>query len=146
MEIKKMMPEDVKQVAYLEKEVFSVPWSEKSLEESRKRSEYVFLVAWCGQEIAGYIGMYQVMEEGDITNVAVHPKYRKQGIGNALVNALLREALLLGISEITLEVRVSNQTAIHLYEKNGFVSEGTRKNYYEKPREDALIMWNRSIQ
>ena len=90
--------------------------------------------------------MYQVMEEGDITNVAVHPKYRKQGIGNALVNALLREALLLGISEITLEVRVSNLTAIHLYEKNGFVSEGTRKNYYEKPREDALIMWNRSIQ
>ena len=97
-------------------------------------------------KIVGYIGMYQVLEEGDITNVAVHEKYQRKGIGNALVSTLLKEASKQMIQEVTLEVRVSNQSAIRLYEKNGFVAEGRRKNYYDKPREDAVIMWNRFIQ
>lgn len=146
VKIRKMTLEDVKEVAQLEKELFSSPWSQKSLEESLKRSEYRFFVAETEDKIVGYIGMYQVLEEGDITNVAVHEKYQKKGIGNALVSALLKEASKQMIQEVTLEVRVSNQSAIRLYEKNGFVAEGRRKNYYDKPREDAVIMWNRSIQ
>lgn len=146
MKIDRMTSEDVGWVARLERQVFSSPWSEKSLEESRERPEYLFLVARCGGEAAGYIGMYQVLEEGDITNVAVFPAHQKRGVGQALVSALLRAAAERGIRQMTLEVRVSNEAAIRLYEKNGFVSEGIRKNYYDKPKEDAQIMWNRSIQ
>lgn len=146
MKIDNMTAEDVAQVARLEQLVFSVPWSKNSLEESRKRPEYVFLTARCGEQIAGYIGMYQTLDEGDITNVAVHPAFQKQGIGTALVSALMREAAARGIREITLEVRISNAAAIHLYEKCGFSAEGCRKNFYDRPKEDALIMWNRSIQ
>ena len=146
VEIRKMTLTDVWEVAQLEKEVFSAPWSEKSLEESLRRSEYRFLVAVSEHKIVGYIGMYQVLEEGDITNVAVHPKYQRRGIGSALVLSLLKEAGLNKIQEVTLEVRASNHTAIRLYEKNGFMAEGRRKNYYDKPKEDAVIMWNRSIQ
>lgn len=146
MKIDNMTAEDVAQVARLEQLVFSVPWSENSLEESRNRPEYTFLVARQGDQIAGYIGMYQTLDEGDITNVAVHPAFQNRGIGGALVSALMDEAAARGIREITLEVRVSNGAAIHLYEKHGFAAEGRRKNFYDKPREDALIMWNHSIQ
>ena len=146
MKIDNMTAEDVAQVARLEQLVFSVPWSENSLEESRKRPEYTFLVARRGNQITGYIGMYQTMDEGDINNVAVHPAFQKQGIGHALVSALMKEAAARGIRAITLEVRVSNEAAIHLYEKHGFAAEGRRKNFYDKPKEDALIMWNHSIQ
>ena len=74
------------------------------------------------------------------------PDFWKQGIGNTLVKTLICEAAKRHIREMTLEVRVSNRAAIRLYERNGFVSEGCRKNYYDKPKEDALIMWNRAIQ
>ncbi|HIS55716.1 MAG TPA: ribosomal protein S18-alanine N-acetyltransferase [Candidatus Fimimorpha excrementavium] len=146
MKIERMTAEDVPKVARLEQLVFSEPWSENSLEESRRRPEYLFLVARENDAVVGYAGMYQVQEEGNITNVAVAPDFWKQGIGNTLVKTLICEAAKRHIREMTLEVRVSNRAAIRLYERNGFVSEGCRKNYYGKPKEDALIMWNRAIQ
>lgn len=146
MNIDRMTAEDVPKVARLEQLVFSDPWSENSLEESRRRPEYLFLVAREKDAVVGYAGMYQVQEEGDITNVAVAPDFWNRGIGDRLVKTLICEAKKRNIREMTLEVRVSNQAAIRLYEKNGFVSEGRRKNYYDKPKEDALIMWNRAIQ
>ena len=83
--------------------------------------------------------------EGDVTNIAVFPEYRGQGIGAALTKALLVEGRKRGMNAFTLEVRVGNQAAIHIYEKLGFRSEGVRKGFYEKPKEDALIMWRRDV-
>ena len=83
--------------------------------------------------------------EGDVTNIAVFPEYRGRGIGAALTKALLVEGRKRGMNAFTLEVRVGNQAAIHIYEKLGFRSEGVRKGFYEKPKEDALIMWRRDV-
>ena len=157
MLIRKMTEEDIKQVVEIEKECFSLPWSEKSFEDSLKREDTIFLV--CEQEvyqeyaddiqkqpcipdkkILGYIGMYCSFEEGEITNVAVLPFARKKGVGNRLINSLKEIAKKQNLERIVLEVRVSNQPAISLYEKNAFVSVGIRKNFYEKPIEDAKIM------
>ena len=162
MLIRKMTEEDIEQVVEIEKECFSLPWSEKSFEDSLKREDTIFLV--CEQEvyqtceeyaddiqnqalsctldkkILGYIGMYCSFEEGEITNVAVLPFARKKGVGNRLINSLKEIAKKQNLERIVLEVRVSNQPAISLYEKNAFVSVGIRKNFYEKPIEDAKIM------
>ena len=162
MLIRKMTEEDIEQVVKIEKECFSLPWSEKSFEDSLKREDTIFLV--CEQEVCqtceeyaddiqkqalsytpykkilGYIGMYCSFEEGEITNVAVLPFARKKGVGNRLINSLKEIAKHQNLERIVLEVRVSNQPAISLYEKNGFVSVGIRKNFYEKPVEDAKIM------
>ena len=81
--------------------------------------------------------------EGEITNVAVAKKFRRRGIGRALMEYMLKEAELLGMESATLEVRISNTPAIRLYESLGFQGEGVRPNFYEKPKEDALIMWKR---
>ena len=83
--------------------------------------------------------------EGDVTNIAVFPEYRGRGLGAALTKALLVEGRKRGMNAFTLEVRVGNQAAIHIYEKLGFRSEGVRKGFYEKPKEDALIMWRRDV-
>ena len=83
--------------------------------------------------------------EGDVTNIAVFPEYRGRGIGAALTKALIVEGRKRGMNAFTLEVRVGNQAAIHIYEKLGFRSEGVRKGFYEKPKEDALIMWRRDV-
>lgn len=80
-----------------------------------------------------------------MTNIAVFPEYRGRGIGAALTKALLVEGRKRGMNAFTLEVRVGNQAAIHIYEKLGFRSEGVRKGFYEKPKEDALIMWRRDV-
>lgn len=157
MLIRKMTMEDIRQVVEIEAQCFSLPWSQTSFEDSLKRDDTVFLV--CEQNksdklltklqnntnpvdkiIIGYIGMYLSFEEGEITNVAVLPSARKQGIGERLIKEMKKVALQQKIERIVLEVRVSNQPAINLYEKNDFRSIGIRKNFYEKPVEDANIM------
>ena len=92
-------------------------------------------------KIAGYAGCYQSLEEAEITNIAVKRELRGQGIGRKLLMELMRLGKERGAFAYTLEVRVSNQAAIHLYESLGFISFGIRKNFYERPREDAMIMW-----
>jgi ribosomal-protein-alanine N-acetyltransferase len=91
-------------------------------------------------EVAGYIGMYLAMDEGEITNVAVAASARKRGIGKALIRELVEKAARRGISRIVLEVRVGNRPAIALYEQMGFRRIGTRKGFYDFPKEDADIM------
>ena len=132
--IRPMREEDLKQAADLEKRYFSLPWSEKTLRESLERQEYVFLVAEEEGQIAGYAGLLQVMEEGDITNVVVDESCRGRGLGRGLVSRLLEEGKARG---------VGNAGAIRLYEELGFRSEGVRKGFYDLPKEDALIMWKR---
>lgn len=145
MLISLMKEEEIAQVAELERQCFSEPWTEQGLRESFERSEYLFLTAKENGQVVGYAGLYQVLDEGDITNIAVLPGARGKGLGTALTQALLDEGTQRKIQAFTLEVRVGNAAAIHIYEKLGFVSEGVRKGFYEKPKEDALIMWNRQM-
>ena len=138
-----MKIEDIKSVHLLEKECFSMPWSEKSLESEVNKKDALFCIWEENGKIAGYAGMYFVCGEGDITNVAVFSDYRRCGIAEKILKGMFEIAYKQGINEFTLEVRKSNEIAIKLYEKLGFVIEGTRKNFYDNLKEDGLIMWKR---
>ena len=139
--IRKMRPEDLPEVCVIEKDNFSLPWSEDSFLESLEKDYTVFLVALIEEEIAGYVGCYCVAGTGEITNVAVKASHRRKGIGGMLLEKLYEEGSALDTSEYFLEVRESNETAIALYARQGFVKEGIRKNFYEKPVENAVIMF-----
>lgn len=140
--IRKMQPEDLAEVCKIEKDNFSLPWSEKSFLESMEREDTVFLVALEDEDVAGYIGCYCIAGAGEITNVAVKASHRRKGIGGKLLQKLYEEGAALDTQEYFLEVRESNEAAIGLYLRQGFVKEGIRKNFYEKPVENAVIMWN----
>lgn len=140
--IRKMQPEDLAEVCKIEKDNFSLPWSEKSFLESMEREDTVFLVALEDEEVTGYIGCYCIAGAGEITNVAVKDSHRRKGIGRKLLQKLYEEGVALDTREYFLEVRESNEAAIGLYLRQGFVKEGIRKNFYEKPVENAVIMWN----
>lgn len=142
--IREMQKADLSQVCVIEKENFSLPWSEKSFEDSMGRDDTVFLVAVQGEMVVGYVGCYCIAGEGEITNVAVKESHRKMGIGGALLEELYKKGKSLDTTEFFLEVRKSNEAAISLYTRQGFVKEGIRKNFYEQPVEDAVIMWKRS--
>lgn len=141
MTIRQMVVSDVPEVAAIEKNSFSRPWSRQAFHDAVKDNNAVFLVAEDeSQKILGYIGMYVSPPEGEITNVAVAEEFRGQGVGRKLVSAIRQWAKEHGVDRIVLEVRSSNQAAIHVYEKEGFVRLGIRKNFYQFPREDADIM------
>ena len=140
MMIEVMNSDHVAQIAALEKICFSDPWSEKSIASELDNKLAFWLVATERDTVAGYIGSQTVMDETDMMNVAVHPDFRRQGIAEALVNALVEQLKTMGSRCLTLEVRASNAPAIALYEKLGFAQIGRRKNYYRNPREDALIL------
>lgn len=128
------------QVERLEQRCFSVPWTEAQLRAQLPDDRHVFLVAECGDEVLGYVGLMHVLDEGYISNVAVSPDCRRQGIGAALIAELTRRAGRLELAFLTLEARASNAPAIRLYEKMGFRQVGRRKRYYRRPEEDAVLM------
>ncbi len=140
MQLYPMQKCDVTAVAALEKECFSAPWSEKSLMSELDNPLSMWLVAREGEALAGYIGAQAVLDEADMMNLAVAPQYRQHGIGTALVRALIDALRERGVRTLTLEVRASNEAAIRVYAALGFVQVGRRRNYYEKPKEDALIL------
>lgn len=143
MQIRELCAEDVPAVAGIEAEVFSEPWTERDFLEMVEADYAHYFVAEEDGEIAGYCGVRNMAGEGEITNVAVAPAFRRKGIGRKLMEHLLKEAVALGVGDCTLEVRAGNRPAICLYESLGFKSEGIRPGFYTKPREDALIMWKR---
>ena len=127
-------------IAELEELCFSLPWSKKALE-LLCNGENVGFVALDGEKrVVAYGGMVCVLDEGQITNIAVHPDFRRRKIGEQIVSALLGYGEEKGISLYSLEVRESNQAAISLYQKLGFISVGNRKNFYSNPTENAIIM------
>ena len=126
--------------AAIERVSFSLPWSRDMLKEELESHQTLYLAAEQGGELAGYCGMRIVLGEGYITNVATAPGYRRRGIASLLLKELMSRGRALGLSFMTLETRVSNSAAIALYEKHGFERIGIHPGYYEKPREDALIM------
>ena len=140
MEIRKMTAREVPQVAELEKLCFAMPWSEKSVAGELDNPLALWLVAMDGESLAGYVGSQTVMDETDMMNLAVDSEFRRQGVGEALVNALTASLKELGSRCLTLEVRDSNGPARALYAKLGFAEAGRRRGYYRDPREDALIL------
>ncbi len=138
--IRKMEQEDAAEVSRLEAEIFTQPWSRQGFLDALSGEKVIFLVAELEGAIVGYCGMYCAADEGEITNVAVTPRVRRHGIGKQLMERFLMEAKDAGARQVILEVRVSNQAAIHLYERFGFTIQGTRKDFYDEPREDAYVM------
>lgn len=138
--VRKMQVKDALPVSRIEQETFSKPWSYQGFVDALNLGNTIFLVAEEEGKIAGYAGMYMSLDEGEITNVAVTAKMRHRGIGGMLLSELKNEAERRSIARIALEVRVSNDSAIRLYERNGFINCGVRKGFYELPKEDAYIM------
>jgi ribosomal-protein-alanine N-acetyltransferase len=147
MMIREMTSMDIDAAATIEKETFSQPWSRQAFLDSLANPNTMFLTAeeeGGGSDdtpmVAGYVGMYLAGGEGEITNVAVAADFRRRGIARALIMELVARATECGVSRIVLEVRVSNHPAIALYEQMGFCRVGTRRGFYDFPKEDADIM------
>lgn len=142
IQIRRMTTKDVPVVVRIENEIFSEPWSADSFRIGLETKNDIYLVAEEDGEILGYCGLWGVIDEGQITNVAVAPGHRRRGVAEKMLRELMQQAAEADFTEFTLEVRVSNAPAIALYHKLGFHDEGIRKDFYAKPREDAIIMWN----
>ena len=140
MEIRLMTNKDTAQIAELERLCFSSPWSLNAIESELSNPLSLWLVAVDGDEVIGYVGSQTVMDEADMMNIAVKPVFRRAGVAERLVNVLINSLYSNGVHSLTLEVRASNDPAIALYEKLGFVLVGRRPGYYRNPREDALIL------
>lgn len=138
--IREMQLDDLDQVLFIEESLFSVPWSANGFFSFLIREDTLFLVAEEEGSIVGYCGVVMVLNEGDITNVAVLAKRQSRGIGRQLMEALIDKTLDKGVDKLHLEVRQSNERAISLYERLGFEKVGLRKNYYQTPVEDGLLM------
>ncbi|MPM42639.1 hypothetical protein SDC9_89306 [bioreactor metagenome] len=136
-----MSPEHLDEIAALEKVCFSAPWSRNMLAEELDNACSAFLTALDETgRVVGYAGLQVILDEGYITNVAVRPEDRQKGVAAQLLQVFINFAKGNRLSFLTLEVRPSNTAAIVLYGHHGFRTAGRRKNYYELPREDALIM------
>ena len=140
MRIVKMQPEHVAAVAEMERQCFSDPWSEKSVASELDNPLSLWLIAEADGVVAGYVGSQTVLDSADMMNLAVSQDFRRQGIGEQLVNSLTEALAEKGVKTLLLEVRISNEPAKELYQKLGFEIVGKRARYYEKPWEDALIL------
>ena len=143
IQIREMTLDDIDEVAALEEQTFSKPWSREGIFSFLIRQDVLLLIAEENKEIMGYCGVMTVLDEGDITNVCVAERARRRGIAAALVKEIIVRTQEQGITTLHLEVRKSNKAAISLYEKAGFVKGGYRKGYYESPAEDAVLMTRR---
>ena len=145
IKIRRMTPKDASVAAALERECFSEAWSENAYLSTLMNEDAIYLAAETESgELAGVCGVLDILGEGDISNVAVAEPFRRQRVAQRMMAELLKQGKERGIRAFTLEVRASNEAAVRLYEKFGFVCEGRRKNFYKKPDEDALILWYRT--
>lgn len=138
--IRDLRPEDVSAVLTIEKASFSTPWSEILFMNEIFKPRSLAKAAMIGEKLVGYICANYLLEEGHILNVTVHPDHRQQGIASQLVHYMIDLLNIEGCRTIFLEVRISNEAALKMYEKAGFIQIGTRKAYYTLPVEDAVIM------
>ena len=136
-----LLPAHIDQMEQIEIECFSVPWSREALEEELENPYAHYVVCTDGAgNVLGYIGSRIVLDSADITNVAVRPQYRRRGIARQLVGRMLGQMAEKSVTGVLLEVRESNLPAQNCYAQAGFTVVGRRKNYYELPKEDALLM------
>lgn len=141
--VRELREEDIEELSRIESACFSMPWSADAFRDLLFRDYCTYLVALADGRVAGCCGYTNICDEANIDNVVVAPEYRNCGIAQIMLKELLDQGQQSGVEAFTLEVRISNLTAIHIYEKFGFVTEGVRPDFYEKPREDAAIMWLR---
>ncbi|MCY7913689.1 ribosomal protein S18-alanine N-acetyltransferase [Bacillus haynesii] len=144
MVIRDMNPKDLDQVFKIEKSSFSSPWKKESFHHELFHNMYAhYLVLEVDEQVVGYCGIWIVMDDAQITNIAVSPAYRGRSFGEALLKAAMKLCRMKRAVQLSLEVRVSNHIAQSLYKKLGFEPGGIRKNYYTDNGEDALLMWVR---
>lgn len=141
---RKMEIADIEEVSIIEKECFSVPWSCQDFIETLGLKYAYYMVAEGENGLIGVCGYRNICKEAEISNVSVRQSYRNKGIAFQMLNILLENGVKQGAEAFTLEVRENNKAAISLYRKLGFIEEGRRRNFYEKPSEDAIIMWKRN--
>ncbi|WP_234122291.1 ribosomal protein S18-alanine N-acetyltransferase [Clostridium hydrogenum] len=135
----------LREIMSIENLSFSIPWTKDAMEKELTNKFAKYVVVKLDNLVIGYGGMWLILDEGHITNIAVHPEFRGIGAGKKIIEALIDVCKKNDISSLTLEVRVSNYVAKNLYTKFGFIEEGIRKNYYNDNNEDAIIMWKRNI-
>lgn len=137
-----MQIEDIPIIVELEQQAFTMPWTAEAFHQELTQNQFArYMVMEQDGQIIGYAGMWTIMDEAHITNIAVREEYRGRKLGERLLRELQRTARFLGMRKMTLEVRVSNTVAQNLYTKLGFTSAGVRKRYYSDNNEDAMIMW-----
>ena len=145
--IRQAAKEDAEDIYEIERLCFPDPWSRDSIRYELEENERAFyLVAEHSGKVVGYMGLWWILDEGHITNVAVRPGYRNRKIAEGIIRVMLEHTIGAGILHHTLEVRRDNQPAINLYEKFGFEVDGVRKGYYQFDGEDALIMWRHATE
>ena len=138
--VEPMRPEDLDAIMTIEQASFSDPWSRQGFMESMAQPFAVMLTAKDAGEVIGYCCMYQLLDEGEIINVAIDPKRRGQGAGMAMLSELLSVGKASGVKRFLLDVRAGNEPAKRLYEKAGFVKLAVQKDFYETPTEDGWLM------
>ncbi len=140
VEVREMELADLDQVLDIERLSQVTPWSARAFLAELENSYSVYLVACRGERVVGFAGMWLVVDEAHVTNIAVHPAERGRGIGSLLLEELERRARAAGAGHVTLEVRVTNRVARSLYRRHGFTDRGLRRGYYRDTGEDAVIM------
>lgn len=141
--VRPMQKKDVPAISKIEEAAFSMPWSPQDFLDMVDRDGSLYVTALCDDEVIGCCGVTNACGDGDINNVVVAETWRGQGVGKQMLATLMELGKKIGIVNYTLEVRVSNAPAIRLYESLGFESAGIRPGFYDKPKEDAMIMWKR---
>lgn len=145
--VQKMTSNDIDDVSEVEKLSFKTPWSKEAFENEISGNLIArYVVAKMDGRIIGYGGMWLIIDEGHVTNVAVHPDFRGMHIGDLIISALINLANKEGAAAMTLEVRRTNYIAQNLYKKYGFEPYGIRPKYYADSGEDAVIMWKKDVQ
>lgn len=139
--IREMQPGDIEGILKVEERSFTIPWTHNMFMEEVNNPRAVYYVALSGDVIVAYAGVWFILDEAHITNIAVDPGYRQRKIATDLLNKIFEASRARNIKGLTLEVRESNDSAILLYRKFGFTVKGRRKGYYSDTNEDALIMW-----
>lgn len=144
--VRRMILDDIDRIVEIENISFHTPWTrENFLFELTENRCAVYMVGEVDGNVAGYGGMWKMVDEGHITNIAVDPMYRGMGVGDAILSTMVKYARENGITAMTLEVRTQNKPARSLYSKHGFKDEAIRKGYYTNPDDDAIIMWKHDI-
>ncbi|MEW6447133.1 MAG: ribosomal protein S18-alanine N-acetyltransferase [Bacillota bacterium] len=147
VKIDSMGQEHLDQVVAIENVSFPVPWKRDTFLFEILLNELAdYIVALKNGQVVGYGGMWLILDEAHVTNIAVHPVFRGRGVGKRILQELIRRAAGRGVKHMTLEVRPSNHVACRLYKEFGFVEKGVRRRYYQDNNEDAIIMWLENIQ
>ncbi len=137
-----MTNDDLNRVMEIERDAFSHPWDRSIFQYELNENKFAhYLVYEYGEKIIGFCGLWIVMDEAQITNIAIHSDYRGKGFGERILSSVFQYLKMFRVKKVSLEVRVSNVVAKNLYRKMGFKDGGIRKNYYVDNGEDALVMW-----